>query len=247
MRTRTPIALLLCILAGLVLSAPFAHAGWVMTRSNGDETLISNGMMKSTWENGSIIIDANKSMLHFIDDRRKLLASGTIDELCESMNQALESMMKNVPPEQREMMKKMMNKNTAGKTEVVKKGPGGKIAGFETTRYEVSQNGVLCEEVWLSSDDSLLKECQGAMQALLKFSSCMDTAASMGGEASYESSPEYLALFDSAMMVKYVQHQKNEAAADISVLSARDIPSSAFDLPAGYEKVPLLKLFGGQE
>jgi len=173
MRTRITTIVLLSLLALVAALAPSAHAGWVFTESNGDETLISQGKMKTSWENGSLIFDGEKNLLHFIDDRRQLIASGTIDELCEGMNQMMESMFEDIPPEQREMMKKMMQGET-GESEVVDKGSGGKIAGFATTRYEVLQDGELREEIWTTDDASLRKEVQGVIKALMKFSSCFD-------------------------------------------------------------------------
>ncbi len=243
MRTRITTIVLLSLLALVAALAPSAHAGWVFTESNGDETLISQGKMKTSWENGSLIFDGEKNLLHFIDDRRQLIASGTIDELCEGMNQMMESMFEDIPPEQREMMKKMMQGET-GESEVVDKGSGGKIAGFATTRYEVLQDGELREEIWTTDDASLRKEVQGVIKALMKFSSCFDQTG-FAGESSYESSPEYLAIFDRGVPVKIVEHGVADEAPNTSQLSPREIPDATFALPTGYQTVPMSELWSG--
>ena len=171
------------------------------------------------------------------------MAGGTIDELCKSVEQMVESMMADIPAEQREMMKQMMS-DAAAETKVVKKGLGGKIAGFETTRYEVLLGGELYEEIWLTEDESLKKECQGLMQMLVEFSSCMASASTMGAP-SPESSADYLKLFETGVIVKSVEHGDEGEGVNTTVISERDVPRSAFSLPSGYKKVPVSKIWGG--
>jgi hypothetical protein len=243
MKYRVVALIAVLVAANVVFGVSAASAGWVLTESNGDETIISQGKMKSAWENGAIIFDSGTKEIHFLDDRRKIMASGTIDELCDGITQMVESMMADVPAEQREMMKRMMG-GAAEKTEVVAKGPGGKIAGFETTRYEVTQGGELYEELWLSEDESLKKECRGLMQMLMKFSSCMASAGATGAP-SPESSPDYLKLFETGVLVKSVEHGDEGEGVNTTVISGRDVPASAFSLPDGYKKVPLLEIWGG--
>jgi len=244
MKFRVVALIVICVAAAIVFGASTANAGWVLTDSNGDETIISKGKMKSAWENGAIIFDAGTSEIHFIDDRRKTLASGTVDELCEGVEHMVESMMADIPAEQLEMMKRMMGDATA-ETEVVGKGSGGKIAGFETTRYEVLQGGELYEEIWLTEDESLKKECQELMQMLMKFSSCISSASAMGAP-SPESSPEYLKLFEKGVIVKSVEHGDEGEGVNTVVISGRDVPPSAFSLPDGYKKAPLSEIWGGK-
>ena len=234
-----------CVTASILFGASAADAGWVLTESNGDETVMSQGKLKSVWENGSVIFDAGKGEIHFIDDQRKIMAGGTIDELCKGIEEMMESMMANIPPGQRELMKKMAG-GKEGETKVVGKGPGGKIAGFETTRYEVSSAGDLYEEIWLTEDESLKKECQGLMQMMVKFTSCMAEANAMGAP-SPESSPEYLKLFEKGVMVKSVEHGDEGEEVNTIVISERDIPSSTFSLPAGYKKVAISEIWGADQ
>jgi hypothetical protein len=233
----------ICFAASMMLAAPTADAGWVLTESNGDETLISSGKMRSAWENGSIIFDSATEGICFIDERRKIMAEGTVDDLCEGLNKMMESMMADIPEEQREMMKKMMG-GAAGETAVTKKGPGEKIAGFDTTRYEVSQGGEPYETLWLTDDESLKKDFQGLMPMLTKFSACMAAVGGMG-DASPESSPAYLKLFETGMIVKSVEHGGEGEASSTTVISPQDVPDSAFDIPDGYEEVPLSTIWGG--
>ena len=228
--------------AVMMFAAPTANAGWVLADSSGDETMISKGRMKSSWENGSIIFDSGTATVHFIDDRRKIIAEGTVDELCDGITGMMETMMADIPEEQRAMMKQMMG-GAAGETSVVEKGPGEKIAGFATTRYEITQGGEPYETLWLTNDKSLRKEFMDLMPMLMKFSACTSAASGMG-VASPESSPEYLKLFESGMIVKSIEHGGEGEESSTSVISPRDIPASAFEIPADYEKAPLSAIWG---
>jgi len=245
MRSRTISILLLSLAAILVAIAPSAHAGWVLTQADGMEVLISNGMMKGTFPNGSMLFDANKNIFYFIDDQRKVIASGTVDDFCEGMTQTIDSMLENVPPEQREMVKQMM-KNQAGDIELVDKGPGEKILGFSTTRYEARDNGTLRAEVWVTQDESLVKELQVGVQALVKLTSCMQEIG-FGGSVSYQGAPAYQAIFETAVPLKTIEYDEKGNEVGATILSKRDIPAETFALPAGYNKEPLSAIFrGGQ-
>jgi hypothetical protein len=152
-------------------------------------------------------------------------------------------MMAQIPAEQREMMEKMMG-GVDAEVEVVDKGAGEKISGFETTRFEVMAGGELYEEVWLSNDKALVEECQGIMKMLGKFMSCMSGISAMGGAPSPESTPEYPKLFEAGMIVKSVEHGDNGEEVNSSMIEPRDVPASVFALPGDYKAVPLSAMWG---
>ena len=132
---------------------------------------------------------------------------------------------------------------TTGKVQVTKKGPGEEIFGLQTTRYEVSQDGKIKEELWLSSDDALVKECAAVQKILFQFTACTASAGSMV-TASFRSSPEYLGLFQSGVLVKSVDHDENSETVGSFTLSPKNVPADAFALPSGYNEVPLTQLYG---
>lgn len=225
------------------------NAGWLISEADGQETFISKGKMKSDWDNGSVIIDAGKNELYFIDDGREMIASGNVDEICSEMKQMIESMMANIPAEQREMMKKMMGGGKEPKVEVVKKESGGKVAGFETTRYEVMSDGNLYEELWLTEDKALMKDCATLMKMMGKFASCMQSMSAMGASASPEASPEYAKIYELGVIVKSVSHSENETGLDTEIISftEKDVPDEIFALPDGYKRVSFQTLWGMDE
>jgi hypothetical protein len=238
------------VIAVIIASASVATAGWVISDADGQETVISKGKMKSDWDGGAVIVDAEKNQVHFIDDSRKMIASGTVDEICSGMKQMVESMMANVPAEQREMMKQMMGDAKAPKVEIVKKGAGGKVAGFETTQYEVMSDGEVYEELWLAADEALMKDCEAVMKMMGRFTSCMEAISSMGSPASPEASPEYAKIFELGVVVKSVSHEEGETddRTEITTITEKDVSDSVFTLPDGYKLVSFETMWGmGEE
>ena len=175
-------ARMMTVVVMLVAMASTANAGWVLTDAEGEETLISQGKLRSSSKGGSMILDATKDQAYFVDDKRKLIASGTVQEFCTGMTEMRAAMLENIPPEQRQMMEQMMA--STPDVEIVNKGAGGKIAGFETTKYDVMVDGQLHEELWLSGDKALLKDCGAVMKMMGEFLSCMSTMSAMGGDPS---------------------------------------------------------------
>jgi hypothetical protein len=223
-----------------------ADAGWVLSQTSGEEVVISNGKMRSDSEPGGVIFDGTTGVIHFFDDARKVYASGTADEICADMEQMIEKMMERVPAEQREMMKKMMGDGNAPKVEVVDKGAGEKVSGFATTRYEVMADGELYEEVWITNDKKLMKDCEAVMKMMGKFTSCMESMSAMSGVVSPEASEQYMELFDKGMMVKTTKHgvEGSDHAENIEGITEQDIPDAKFAVPDGYKNVSFPAMFG---
>ncbi|MDH3216564.1 MAG: DUF4412 domain-containing protein, partial [Candidatus Krumholzibacteria bacterium] len=153
--------------------------------------------------------------------------------------------MKNIPAEQREMMKQMMGSDKAAEVKIVKKGAGDKVSGFKTTRYEVMADGELYEELWLADDKDLMKDCKALLKMMAKFSSCMEGISSMGAP-SPKASVEYMKIFEQGMIVKSVEHSESPMGnhADVTEIAKKDVPDSAFDLPEGYKAAPLGAMWG---
>jgi len=233
-------------IAVIVVAASGAHAGWVLSEEDGQETVISKGKMKSIWENGAVIFDGEANTVHFIDDSRKMIASGTVDEICDGINEMVESMLESVPAEQREMMKKMMGDGKMPTVEIVEKGDGEKIAGFATKRYNVMADGELYEELWLANDKALMADCEAVMKMLGEFTSCTESISSMGSAPSAEASPEYTKIFGMGMIVKSVGHHEDETGNPdgISEIAKKDIPDATFELPNGYKAASFAEIFG---
>lgn len=226
------------------------HAGWVLTESNGNVTHISKGMMKSAYESGSVILKGTDGTLVMVNDENKKYAESTIEDFCETAGSIFEEVMQNVPPEQREMMKQMMGgKNTGSPPDVVveKQGAGDKIAGFATDKYRVTVDGELYEDVWIATDEDLMKDFKPLTRMIADFMGCSLSIAAMGGTPP-EATEEYLKLVETGVMLKVERHDKDApgTATDVTALVKTDVPDSTFETPTGYRQVEFTELMGAQ-
>ena len=227
----------LTLTLGLVLAvlvafpAPNAFAGFIQTEADGTKLYVQGGKLRSDSEEAGdlwTVIDMNKGTLMMVNPEEKSYTEGTLDEYCAGMRTMMDAMS--------QFMGGLLPKPAVKKpkVEVVKVGSGGKIAGYETTRYKVMVDGALREEVWLANDKALLKEL-GNPQTMAKFSQCAD----MGD--SYESAPEYQAIDKAGWPLKSVSHADGKTETDTEVvrIEKADIPAAKFAAPKGYTRVPL--------
>ena len=225
-----------------------ANAGWVILEQNGDKTLISNGRLKGTSEGFSSIFNGPKNEMIFIHDGQNIYWRGTVDEYCSGTAAMFEQVMEGMPEEQRQMMKQMMAKGSQTsehKVAVVKDGEGETIAGLKTMKYNVLVDNELFEEVWLTSDASLMKEFKPLIPMLQKFNSCL---GSMEMEFTLEKSPEYQKLWETGFQLRSVRHEfgNAETETDVVKLEKADIPDQEFKAPAGYQKRSFAEMMQSQ-
>jgi len=237
--------MVVAMLFGMVLPA---GAGWVMLEQNGDKTLISNGRLKGTSEGVSTIFNGPKNEIIFIDDGENIYWRGTADEYCSGSAAMFEQVMQGIPEEQREMMKQMMakeNQSPEKKVTVVKESAGETIAGHKTMKYKVLVDGELFEEVWLTTDASLMKEFKPLVPMLQKFNSCL---GSMEMGFTVEKSTEYQKLWETGFELKSVRHEfgSAETETDVVKLEKSDITDQEFEVPAGYKKRSFAEMMQSQ-
>jgi hypothetical protein len=234
------------VVALVLVATGAAQAGWVLIEADGSESLISKGQMRAAWDIGTSILDANSSKIIIIDEMRRTYASGTVDELCAEIKSSVESLMGEMPAEQREMIQRMMAQEKAPEVKIVDKGAGEKISGFATKRYDVLANGELHEQLWIADDAALMAECKPVMMMLAQFSQCMASANPMGGVSDPEATPEYAGIFELGIIVRSVGAGELEEgiAPDEATIEKRDVPESTFKVPAGYRAISFADVFG---
>ncbi|EMG36112.1 Protein of unknown function (DUF4412) [Desulfocurvibacter africanus PCS] len=219
--------------------ASIAQAGFIQTEDDGSALYVQNGKLRGeTSEEGDMwsVIDMTKGTIMMVNPDEKTYYEGTIDEYCAGMRTMMDAMSQFMgglmpEPEQKKI-----------KVEVVKAGPGGMIAGYDTTLYKVLVDGVLREELWMANDKALMKEV-GDTQAMAKFSQCVAM------ETEFEASAEYQGLMKAGWPLKTVTHSGSEPETDSEVVSIEkaDIPASKFAAPTGYSKTPMTDMFGPLE
>ena len=275
-------ALSVVLLFGTVIPA---QAGWVSIDKSGDTNLISKGMVKNSSPNRDewSLMDVNSGTLTVVNDRNKMYTSGTTKEFCETisgmqqqmmsgmrgrgrpdmdkMMAGMDEMMKDLDPQQREMMEQMLNRAGShrpggmGKTKrpapaiSIDKAVGDVIAGFKTTHYRVSVGGRVAKEIWLTNDSAFMKDVKPYMNKFLQMSREMTRCTSMGrsmmGGFDVESSEAYQTLLGKG----YPMREKDMRSGwlrEVVKLEKRSIPDSELTLPKGYKKVSFSELMQSQ-
>lgn len=123
------------------------------------------------------------------------------------------------------------DKGRSPRVSVVDEGPGGKIAGLETTKYKVLKNDKLTEELWLTQDPALLNELADLQN--MDFMQCsLDRPAEI-------SSQKYTELLSQGWPLKRVYYSRGQETIDIEVvkIEEKNISSSEFQPPQGYTQV----------
>lgn len=231
------VAMCLGILAVLMVWGVTADAGWLLTDADGQTGALSKGRLRLNEDYGGVIMNAAKDKMIMFDHSKKVCAVGTVAEFCKAMSGMMDKALGSMPPEQRAMVEQMMGgkKKEAPKVVVTKEGSGGAIAGLETTKYKVTADGKLYEEVWLTTDKAVMDDYRPLTGFLSKFIGCSASAAAMMGTLP-EATPEYMKLYEMGFVLKSVSQDDERAVDNVSMqkLEKKDIPDSEFEPPAGY-------------
>jgi hypothetical protein len=265
-KTRRTVATpgLLLVLSLLLLGVAAAEAGWLIVDDNGDQTLISRGRLKMAprqAEGHSMVLDLARARLWVADARRQLYWDGNVEEYCQAvrgtmaaMEKALTEQMKNMPPEQREQMQKMLKQMTgdasAGtpppKLTIERTAEVEKIAGLPARKYRVLNNGKLYEELWLATDEALIRELDlgRAPDTFGRMFACM--AGPGRGGVRVEATGEYREIFAQGWPLKAVYHGEGggPGRALVTRVEPHEVSEDAFAPPAGFRAAPLSEIFG---
>ena len=221
----------------------YAWGGLVQIDQDGSRTLISDGRIKEVPDSndeGWVVMNLKTNTILMVNTEQGTCTEATFEEYCSSMQMVLGGMMSAMS----EFMGGQMQ-DEAPDVEIRKLGSGGKIAGFDTVKYQVSADGELYEELWLTHDRALMKELGNPDQdSLRQFATCME-----GQSATVENDEDYIEMSTSGWPLKEISYDMGEPEVDLEVvrLEKKDIPASEFAMPAGCRKVDLEKMFGGME
>lgn len=227
-----------------LLGCAFAvHAGWVETDKDGGTTLVADGRMKTIDQDGNYFVaDSQRGTIMFVDVKGKTYAVSTADELCAATVASMRELLQNAPPEQREGMEQMLKRDKSNapqaKVSIVKVGPGGRVAGYDTTIYKVMLNGELYERVWIASAAVFKRELEkmniGAMNHIFR---CMSPFEE---DAGVENTEEYRGLLKTGWPLKSESVQEGSIYIhEASQLVEKNIPEVEFAPPANFRKIPI--------
>lgn len=232
-------------------------AGWLIVEENGSTTYIQDGRLKSRHQQsqgGEVILDGPAKQMTFVDPASRRYARGTVEEFCRTTSAMLDSVMAEVPPEYRQMMKQMMNRDQQPKAAPpqvkVVKGGNETIVGLKTTRYSVMVNGALAEEIWLTNDTGLKKDWEPMGSMIQDFEACNAKMKGMAGDVGGpETSVEYQKLMQKGWPLKTVNHQQGQArtVSNVIRLEKQKMGAEMFKPPAGYTAVSFSEFMGAQD
>lgn len=263
---------LLCLVGvALVLTASPAFAGWVVeevsgTRESGEEVtvLYVEGNRIKIVGSDIMIFDVNKNRFAFLLPEQKIYTSGSPEDLAKQTQMASEQMeqmrkmqeqyLQQLPPDQREMVRKqmqsMMQPETSRGTEIAleikETSEKAEVAGYSARKYQVIVNGDLAEELWISDQIDVAGEID-----LDKLYNLMDSMRGPMAEQSYESSPEYRGLMKKGLRLKSVDYTVEYAGAhgeltEVRKAEKKAIPDSEFQIPEGYREVQFREFMNAQ-
>ena len=244
------IPFILTAFLALLMAASPGVCGLMMTESDGAQSIISDGKIKSLSQDAEdmpMIIDLKDGTLVVLNPQEKTAAKGTLDEYCQMIDMISQQMAESMAQAREQGMGGMAGMpDVSGEpadVRIEKAGSGGAIAGYQTTKYKIYANGDLYEEVWISTDKRLTKEI-GDMEAISRFEAC--AAKMMGGQA-VEASADYKNLMKKGWLLKSVSVDCGtpETIVDVVRIEEKQFPASEFEVPTGYEVKPLKSMFSG--
>lgn len=175
----------------------------------------------------AVIFDLGTGSIVFVNDEKKLYIVLTRDEYLKY----IESFMAETKDQTKATRDVTLKKTDETET----------IAGFESRKYEIYDNGKLQTEYWVSkgigfSDEVDLDKMSGLMNDVKKISQNIGGSASIS-EKEYKIIRE---IYENGYPMKTIYHAQDDGAVvveEIVKVRKQDIPSSEFQPPAGYEKI----------
>jgi len=238
------------VLVLLTLSALPVYAGWVET-SQEDVSYYGDGVVKQvpSVEDGGpeSIMDFRKGTVTMVDHRSRTYTTFKFEEFC----QVLVKMYAGMPPDMLAQIRQMNEARPKPNVTVKKIGKGETIAGYETTKYQVTNNGQFERTVWMAEDAKLANFYKSfgdqAREHMKKMMVCKDLG--LNGDT-VDMSPPYLDLMKKGwlMMEEVVDEDSvSGESAPVEELVEESLPASTFEVPQGYKKVPLAQFNMGDQ
>lgn len=190
-----------------------------------------------------IVLDHNKKTFTVIDPKAFIKA---VEEHTSKMEEMRRKHLESLPPEQREMVEKMIKERelesgASGSDRIVisikKSEETTEISGYKASRYDVFYNNKLNEELWLTNDLDIQNELD-----LEKMSNLMTGFKKVNkqlGDNTVVNEEAFINLFtNGGFPLKTVDRSFGESVYVEEVVDIRkqEIPKDEFVLPSGYKE-----------
>lgn len=252
----------LCTLACVALNA---HAGTVYEtttrelaggKDSSTKLLVQSGKLRveRTEQGNDGVMIYKDEAVHVLNPKEKnyvLIDRAAIKQFADKVNPALKQMeeqLKNMSPEQRAMVEKMMGsrlpQQEAAPAEVVKTARKDKIAGIACTYSEVRRNGAIEQELCLAPPSSLTggqemfdvaRKMSALMEEMLSSLQSPTLRQSLG-----EQVQPYAKLDGFPVFSRVYEGGKPSLETTLTSMRSETIAAGQFDIPAGYTRKDMM-------
>lgn len=233
----------------VILTVGFLKAGWIIKfeekgpqmPADTSTNYISNGILANVSKDDVFIINFKTEKITFISHREKEYYEGTVDEFVSalsgihsSMKKEMQEMMKDMPPEQRKMMEKMMS---GPEVKVEKTGKTAKVLGYNTVIYNIKvttpgpMKSTYKTEDYISPDLKIVPS-EISKEDAERISKKFEKLTSQAGMFDIGKIEEGFSL----KSVTYGPDGKKMSETRAISVKKGGIPSSVLKIPAGYKK-----------
>ena len=205
----------------------------------------------------SVIFRADKQVMWVLQPHEKSYMELTKEQAKKTADM-IEEQMKNVPPEQRAMIEKMMKGKMGGDAaakpeepaEIKKIGKTETIAGFPCVSYEARRGDKVEREMWITDwkrfnltakDFAVFEQFAEFMKSMMG-PMAKRVGADLAQKYSDEEKPGSLPGVP-IRTVSFGDHGKS--VQEITKIAREDIPAARFEVPAGLEKKDMMSGMGG--
>ena len=237
------------ILSALVLLSVPVMAGWVVEYTDGtvakyDKGRLSSSSMKKGTMSG-MIMDVNTEVMIVISTEKKKYYQGTAEEISSKISGMMKKMKEMMGPGAAAMMGMGSDDGKPTVVKIEKLGSGDEILGKKTEHYSVNVDGEKLEEVWIAPSVKIMSESDN--KKLAKMMEAFTSGMGMGGSSlDYTTSKEYMGMANRGFPMKTTHSfgMGIKVTTEVAKLEKKNIPNSAFKVPAGYTKVGFMELSG---
>jgi hypothetical protein len=250
----------------LILGMAAAHAGTKMEtvsrdlsggRSSTINTWAQGGMMRVETQPSQSAMIFKDDTIYAISHKDKTYISmdrESMKRMADQINpqlKMLQEQMKNMSPEQRAQMEKMLGRRIPGasgetepKQEIKRTSRNDKISGYSCTFVEVREDGVLTDELCVAPSNAL-KGSADLMASAKKMSAVMqEMMASMDAPWLKQMTEKQIQNFEALggipVLSRHFVDGKPQNETTINNISSETLAATMFDIPAGYTKKDMM-------
>jgi hypothetical protein len=245
----------------LIIVAPL-HAGWVITEKARypDNTFyestiyFQNNLVKTVDGDNVTIFDLSRRELTFLNLQTKTFWQGsaerykreikqiTIDRISEELEEIPETQREHYRELYENLVRDKHNPAPAFYTDVATRlemtSEQSTILGYVARKYRLFVDGLLKEEIWLSSGISVSKEVN-----LEKFRLFLNEISFGNIETDHRSSREYLHLLNSGYpLISKEFTAEEEILTEVTKAERKQLPAYEFQVPQGFVETDLKEL-----